>query len=123
MWARCADRVQIFQYCIQRIRNGNATSIRSNLNFKPTLYFEILYESKGNLDLCGFSDADYTGDKETRRSTSGFVFLLGGSAISWCSERQKSVAFSITESEYIATSNSQVKSMFKMNNQSAIRLI
>ena len=40
--------------------------------------------------------------KDNRRSTTGFVFMLGGAAISWSSKRQAVVACSTTESEYIA---------------------
>lgn len=55
--------------------------------------------------LKGFSDADYAADIDTRRSTSGYVFMYANGAISWCSERQKSVSLSTTESEYMAASN------------------
>lgn len=52
--------------------------------------------------LIGFADADYAGDLEVRKSTSGFVVTLGDSAISWGSRLQKSVAQSTTEAEYVA---------------------
>ena len=52
--------------------------------------------------MYGFSDADWPGDTETRRSTSGFVFKIANSTISWCSKRQSSVAKSTTEAEYTA---------------------
>jgi len=47
----------------------------------------------------GYSDADYAGDSDTRRSTTGFVFILNGGAISWNSRLQPTVAVSITEAE------------------------
>jgi hypothetical protein len=50
-----------------------------------------------------YSDADWAGDEETRRSTTGFVVLLGGGAVSWASKRQKTVALSSAEAEYMAT--------------------
>jgi hypothetical protein len=57
----------------------------------------------GNQDaLLGFSDSDWAGDVVTRRSTSGYVFQLGKSTISWCSKRQQTVAKSSTEAEYVA---------------------
>lgn len=50
----------------------------------------------------GFTDSDYAGDKNNRRSTSGYVFTLCGGAISWKSRQQTSVALSTTEAEYVA---------------------
>jgi hypothetical protein len=60
---------------------------------------------RGNPDgttLHGFVDADWASDIADRKSTSGFVFMLGGGAISWSSKKQPSVALSSTEAEYIA---------------------
>ena len=56
--------------------------------------------------LVGYSDADYAGDPTTRRSTSGYVFILNGAAVTWSSRKQPIVALSTMESEYIAASDS-----------------
>lgn len=55
-------------------------------------------------NLRGYSDADYGGDKVGRKSTIGNVFMLAGGAVSWLSRKQRSVATSTTEAEYIAMS-------------------
>ena len=56
--------------------------------------------------LQGYVDASYAdnyGDEtDNRRSTTGYVFTLGGTAVSWKSSKQKVVACSTAESEYIA---------------------
>jgi hypothetical protein len=52
--------------------------------------------------LHGFVDADWASDVNDRKSTSGFVFMLGGAAISWSSKKQAAVALSSTEAEYLA---------------------
>jgi hypothetical protein len=52
--------------------------------------------------LVGYVDADYAGDLNTSRSTSGFVFMLGPSIISWTSRQQSIVAKSTTEAEYMS---------------------
>lgn len=62
----------------------------------------IVYSSGGNTELVGYSDADFAGDVDTRRSTSGFVFFLSNGPVTWSSQRQKLVTLSTTESEYVA---------------------
>ncbi|CAI7881686.1 unnamed protein product [Closterium sp. NIES-54] len=55
-----------------------------------------------SLTLVGYADADDAGDRESRTSTSGYVFVLGGATVSWASQRIKCVTLSSIESEYIA---------------------
>jgi hypothetical protein len=56
------------------------------------------------LKVHGYSDSDWAGDIDDRKSTSGMVFYLGCNPISWCSQKQKVVAHSSREAEYIAAS-------------------
>jgi hypothetical protein len=54
--------------------------------------------------VVGYSDADHGGCKDTRKSVGAFAFLLGVGAVSWRSRRQKTVATSSMEAEYMALS-------------------
>lgn len=108
---------------------------------KKHLNFGILFFSSSTRELSVYTDADYAGDIDTRRSTSGSAFIYSGGIISWSSTRQKSVSASTTESEYIAASLcvrelTWLRALFceilgeklpiinlYMDNQSAIRLI
>jgi len=49
----------------------------------------------------GFTDSDWAGSVDDRKSTSGMCFSLGSAMISWGSRKQKSVALSTPEAEYI----------------------
>lgn len=71
---------------------------------KASINHGISFSGRNKLELVGFCDSDYAGDLDNRRSTSGYVFLLGGGAITWKSQRQRSVALSTTEAEYVSAS-------------------
>lgn len=52
--------------------------------------------------LIGYSDSDLAGDVDDRKSTTGVVFFLNSGIITWTSQKQKVVALSSCEAEYIA---------------------
>ncbi|GJW00495.1 retrovirus-related pol polyprotein from transposon TNT 1-94 [Tanacetum coccineum] len=69
---------------------------------RPDLTFVGLwYPKDSSIALTAYADADHASCQDTRRSTSGCMQLLGGKLVSWSSKRQKSVAISSTEAEYI----------------------
>ena len=67
-----------------------------------SLYQKREWSSKPINKPLGFSDADWAGEVPGRKSTSGYVFMLNGAAISWSSRTQSVVALSTTEAEYYA---------------------
>ena len=62
----------------------------------------MLVYSGGDLNPIGYTDSDFQSDKDSRKSTSGSVFTLGGGAIVWRSIKQSSIADSTMEVGYIA---------------------
>lgn len=56
----------------------------------------------GKTVLQGFVDADLSGDVDSSKSTSGYIYTIDGTAVSWMSKLQKCIALSSTEAEYIA---------------------
>ena len=65
----------------------------------------IFYKKGGNDKLVAFTDSDYAGDLEDRKSTSGYVFMLSSGAMSWSSRKQPVVSLSTTEAEFIAATS------------------
>ena len=55
--------------------------------------------------LWGYVDSDWAGCPDSRKSTSGYVLMLNGAAISWKSKRQSVVALSSAEAEFVAASS------------------
>ena len=68
-----------------------------------TIDYGCHYKKTGaELKLLGYSDADMAGDIDTRKSTTGVIYFLGKNVITWQSQKQKLVALSSCEAEYIA---------------------
>ncbi|MCO5579792.1 hypothetical protein L7F22_033654 [Adiantum nelumboides] len=65
-----------------------------------------------DLSVRGYTDSDYTGDLDKRRSTSGYVFTLAGGAISWRSRLQDCITQSTTEAEYVAANDACKKAIW-----------
>ena len=64
----------------------HATAVKRTLRYlSSTRFHGLLY--KGDSKLTGYCDSDWAGDLDTRRSTTGYVFLLANAAISWKSRR------------------------------------
>src|SRR5690606_21441822 len=69
---------------------------------RGTTMHGILYGTEKERELVMYSDADFGGDFDTRRSTTGYISVLGGGAVTWCSRRQSLVALSTAEAELIS---------------------
>ena len=71
-----------------------------------------LWVSTDNNPIVSFSDADFAGQTDDRKSTSGMILLFNGTAISWWSRTIKTVACSTQDAEYMALSDTARETMF-----------
>ena len=72
---------------------------------RGTLHMGLLLQPSRSSDLTVYSDADWAGCPDTRRSTSGYAVFLGDNLVSWSSKRQNTVSRSSAEAEYRAVAN------------------
>ena len=61
----------------------------------------LRYTASSDIQLHGFTDSDWAGSAEDRKSTSGICFSLGYAMISWSNRKQKSITLSTTKEEYM----------------------
>ena len=107
----------IFLQVVSRPDISFAVNIVARVLDKPSkghwlLVKRIIRYLKGTLDVgllyckdsefATYSDADFAGDKETRKSTSGILCKHAGAAITWQSKKQQCVTLSTTEAEYVS---------------------
>jgi hypothetical protein len=62
----------------------------------------LTYERSDSVEIIGYSDSDFAGCLDTKRSTSGYVFKLTGGAISWSSSKQNVMTSSTMYAEFVA---------------------
>nr|GEV00527.1 integrase, catalytic region, zinc finger, CCHC-type, peptidase aspartic, catalytic [Tanacetum cinerariifolium] len=71
---------------------------------RETINWGLWYPKDTTMALTAYADADHARCQDTRRSTSGSAQFLGDKLVSWSSKKQKSIAISKIEAEYIAMS-------------------
>ena len=110
----CAYAISTLAQYLSTPADSHIYTLKRTLRYiKGTLSFGIRYQKSPQGDvLHGYSDADWAGCKDTRRSTSGYCFLLAGGVISWGSKKQQSVALSSTESEYMALAKATAEAIW-----------
>ncbi|KAE8728448.1 hypothetical protein F3Y22_tig00004355pilonHSYRG00008 [Hibiscus syriacus] len=90
---------------------------------KGTIDFGLFYSVSNDYKLVGYSDSDWGGDIDNRRSTTGFVFFMGDIAFTWMSKKQPIVTLSTCEAEYVATTSCVCHAIWLRNLLKEIGLI
>lgn len=90
-----------FQSCFADTHFTHAKHILRYL--QGSIDMKMEYQKHNEFDiLLGYTDADWGGDRNDRKSTSGYVFKVFGNVVSWASRKQATISQSSTEAEYIA---------------------
>jgi hypothetical protein len=71
---------------------------------KGTSEYGLWYRQMDEVKLHGFMDADWAGSPTDRKSTSGGIFSIRSTIVSWYSRKQRSIALSSAKAEYMAAS-------------------
>ncbi|KAK1608614.1 hypothetical protein QYE76_032287 [Lolium multiflorum] len=89
------------------------TTVKNILKYlKRTKDMFLCYGGDQELVVTSYTDASWNTDPDDSKSQSGYVFILNGAAVSWCSSKQCTVAKSSTESEYIAASEASSEAVW-----------
>ena len=67
-----------------------------------TKNYMLMYRWTNNLEVIGYSDSDFAGCVDSRKSTSGYIFMMVGGAVSWRSAKQTLIATSTMEAEFVS---------------------
>jgi hypothetical protein len=91
--------------CVSRYMSNpqqvHLTAAKNILRYlKGTLDYGIFYPSHDNCNLSVFTDADWVGEVDSRRSTSGILYKIGTAPVAWSSKLQPTLSLSSTEAEY-----------------------
>jgi len=100
-------------YAVQQVclhmhdpREPHLAALKRILRYvRGTLHLGLLLRPSPATDLVVYTDADWAGCPDTRKSTSGYAVFLGDNLVSWSSKRQNTVSRSSAEAEYRAVAN------------------
>ena len=92
----------VAQFCSKPTKQ-HWTAVKHIMRYlKGTQNYGLLYTRDDQRAIQGYSDADWAGDVNDRKSTSGYLFTSSRAAVSWRSKKQTSIALSTAEPEYMA---------------------
>ena len=90
---------------------------------KRTRNYMLTYRRSDQLEITGYSDSDFAGCQDSLRSTSGYVFLLAGGAVSWRSAKQGLTASSTMAAEFVAIHEASDQGIWLRNFVTGLQIV
>ena len=85
--------------------------------------YMLMYRRTDNLEVTGYSDSDFAGCVDSRKSTSGYIFMMAGGAVSWRSAKQTLIATSTMEAEFVSCFEATLHGVWFRNFISGLRIM
>ncbi|XP_062100039.1 secreted RxLR effector protein 161-like [Humulus lupulus] len=85
--------------------------------------YMLTYKKSDRLEVVGYSDSDFAGCQDSRKSTSGYIYMLSGGAISWKSAKQTLVASSTMVAEFVACYEASNHGIWLRNFVTGLRIL
>ena len=96
-----AHVVEVVRSYMNNLGKEHWMAVKWILRYLRGSTYQALCFGGSNISLQGYVDADMAGDRDNMRSTTGYMFIVGGTTASWVSKLQSVVALSMTETEYV----------------------
>jgi hypothetical protein len=90
---------------------------------KRTKDYMLTYRRSDQLEITGYSDSDFAGCQDSKRSTSGYIYMLAGGAVSWRSAKQTLTASSTMAAEFIACYEASNHGIWLRNLVTGLRIV
>ena len=90
---------------------------------QKTKDYMFTYRRSNHLEIMGYSDSDFIGCLDSRKSTSAYIFMLARGAVSWKSVKQTLIAFSTMEAEFIACYQASNHGIWMRNFITQLRIV
>ncbi|RVW54330.1 Retrovirus-related Pol polyprotein from transposon TNT 1-94 [Vitis vinifera] len=100
-----------------------ASAVGSLMYAQRTKEYMLTYRRLDQLEFIGYSDSDFAGCQDSRRSTSGYIYLLAGGAISWRSAKQTLITSSTMEAEFVACYEASNQGIWLRNFVTGLRVL
>jgi hypothetical protein len=79
---------------------------------RGTIGYGLIYRSTEDFRLIGYTDSDWAGCMDDRKSTSGYSFSMGSTTVAWSTKKQPTVSLSTTEAEYKAVATTTCEAVW-----------